>query len=113
MRRHSFPGKMWSGCRDSNSGPPAPQAGALPGYATSRTRTVDRLVSTINSLLLQLPFGDRLLFRRRWGHESQFVLVFAVFREHFKNRLQSALHVLEPLANAIAQHVFNTQWGAV
>ena len=30
--------RCWSGCRDSNPGPPAPQAGALPGCATSRWR---------------------------------------------------------------------------
>ena len=28
----------WSGWRDSNSRHPAPKAGALPGYATPRTR---------------------------------------------------------------------------
>ena len=31
---HAF--LKWSGCRDSNSGPPAPEAGALPGCATPR-----------------------------------------------------------------------------
>ena len=30
--------KTWSGWRDSNSRHPAPKAGALPGYATPRTR---------------------------------------------------------------------------
>jgi hypothetical protein len=29
--------ETWSGCRDSNPGPPDPQSGALPGCATSRS----------------------------------------------------------------------------
>src|SRR5882672_10859609 len=46
---------FWSGRRDSNSGPPAPKAGALPGCATPRHSAATHSNSLCESPATELP----------------------------------------------------------